>query len=70
VTQICVEETARESFKRGYRTTVISDAVSSYVPDLHAAVLKNFALKFGWVSTADEVIAAVKQQAASPAGGR
>jgi nicotinamidase-related amidase len=70
VTQICVEETARESFKRGYRTTVISDAVSSYVPDLHAAVLKNFALKFGWVSTADEVIAAVKQKAASPAGGR
>jgi nicotinamidase-related amidase len=27
VTQICVEETARESFKRGYRTTLISDAV-------------------------------------------
>lgn len=56
VTQICVEETARESFKRGYRTTIVSDAVSSYMPDLHAAVLKNFALKFGWVSTAAEVI--------------
>ena len=28
------------------------------MPDLHAAVLKNFALKFGWVSTAEEVIAA------------
>jgi nicotinamidase-related amidase len=56
VTQICVEETARESFKRGYRTTIISDAVSSYMPDLHAAVLKNFALKFGWVSTSAEVI--------------
>lgn len=57
VTQICVEETARESFKRGYRTTIVADAVSSYLPDLHAAVLKNFALKFGWVSTAAEVIA-------------
>jgi nicotinamidase-related amidase len=56
VTQICVEETARESSKRGYRTTIISDAVSSYMPDLHAAVLKNFALKFGWVSPAAEVI--------------
>jgi len=29
VTQICVEETARESSKRGYRTIIISDAVSS-----------------------------------------
>jgi nicotinamidase-related amidase len=56
VTQICVEETARESSKRGYRTTIVSDAVSSYMPDLHVAVLKNFALKFGWVSTAREVI--------------
>jgi nicotinamidase-related amidase len=59
VTQICVEETARESFKRGYRTTVISDAVSTYMPDLQAAVLKNFALKFGWVSTAAEIIKAL-----------
>ena len=59
VTQICVEETARESMKRGYRTTIVSDAVSSYMPDLHAAVLKNFALKFGWVSTANEVIGAL-----------
>jgi nicotinamidase-related amidase len=56
VTQICVEETARESSKRGYRTTLVSDAVSSYMPDLHAAVLKNFALKFGWVSPAGEIL--------------
>ena len=63
VTQICVEETARESFKRGYRTTIVSDAVSSYMADLHAAVLKNFALKFGWVSPAAEVIAALEGRA-------
>jgi nicotinamidase-related amidase len=56
VTQICVEETARQAFHYGYKTTLISDAVSSYVPDLHAATLKNFALKFGWVSTAREVV--------------
>ena len=62
VTQICVEETARESSKRGYRTTIISDAVSSYMPDLHTAVLKNFALKFGWVSPAAEVIAELRQR--------
>ena len=62
VTQICVEETARESSKRGYPTTIVSDAVSSYMPDLHAAVLKNFALKFGWVSPAAEVIAELRQR--------
>jgi nicotinamidase-related amidase len=64
VTQICVEETARESSKRGYRTTIISDAVSSYMPDLHAAVLKNFALKFGWVSPAATVIDELRQRRA------
>jgi len=56
VTQICVEESAREAFHHGYRTTVVTDAVSSYVPDLHAATLKNFALKFGWVADTDAVL--------------
>ncbi len=56
VTQICVEETAREAFHYGYRTTLVSDAVSSYAPDLHAAVLKNFAMKFGWVANSDTVL--------------
>ena len=62
VTQICVEETARESFHHGYPTTIVSDAVSSYMPDLHAAALKNFALKFGWVSPAAEIIAELRQR--------
>ena len=62
VTQICVEESARESFKRGYPTTIVSDAVSSYVPDLHAAVLKNFARKFGWVSPMEEVLDELRQR--------
>lgn len=56
VTQICVEETAREAFHHGYRTTVVSDAVSSFAPDLHAAALKNFAMKFGWVADTDTVL--------------
>lgn len=50
VTQICVEETAREAFHHGYPTTIVSDAVSSYAPDLHVATLKNFEMKFGWVT--------------------
>lgn len=59
VTQICVEETAREAFHRGFKTTLVSDAVSSYMEDLHEATLKNFAMKFGWVSKAGELIDAV-----------
>lgn len=59
VTQICVEETAREAFHYGYKTTVVSDAVSSFAPDLHNAMLKNFAMKFGWVKSAKEVVAGV-----------
>jgi nicotinamidase-related amidase len=49
VTQICVEETARESFHLGLKTVVLSDCVSSYDPGMHAATLKNFGLKFGRV---------------------
>jgi nicotinamidase-related amidase len=49
VTQICVEETARESFHLGFKTAVLSDGVSSYDPGMHAATLKNFSLKFGRV---------------------
>lgn len=56
VTQICVEETAREAFHYGYRTTLISDGVSSFAADLHAATLKNFAMKYGWVADAETAL--------------
>ena len=59
VTQICVEETAREAFHHGYKTTMAADAVSSFAPDLHEATLRNFAMKFGWVSSSDEILAAL-----------
>ncbi|HEX6892934.1 MAG TPA: isochorismatase family cysteine hydrolase, partial [Chryseolinea sp.] len=56
VTQICVEETAREAFHHGFRTTVVEDGVSSFAPDLHAATLKNFGMKFGWVARSERII--------------
>lgn len=59
VTQICVEETAREAFHHGFRTTLVEDAVSSFAPDLHAATLKNFAMKFGWVERSDVIVRAL-----------
>jgi nicotinamidase-related amidase len=55
VTQICVEETARQAFHYGYRTTIATDAVSSFDPELHAASLKNFAMKYGWVAPTDDI---------------
>jgi nicotinamidase-related amidase len=61
VTQICVEETAREAFHHGFRTTIVADAVSSFAPDLHAATLKNFAMKFGWVEPSADVIARIEK---------
>lgn len=59
VTQICVEETAREAFHHGYKTTLAEDAVSSFAPDLHRATLRNFAMKFGWVSPSAEIVEAL-----------
>jgi nicotinamidase-related amidase len=56
VTQICVDETARGAFREGLKTVMVSDAVSSFDPALHQATLANFAMKFGWVMTTDEVL--------------
>lgn len=71
VTQICVEESAREAFHHGFATTMVADAVSSFAPDLHAATLKNFAMKFGWVESCASVLQAlaVPGRAASPVPG-
>ena len=56
VTQICVEETAREAFHEGFLTTIVSDAVSTYLPHLGAATLENFGRKFGWVETSEALL--------------
>lgn len=63
VAQICVEQTAREAFHHGYRTTVVADGVSSFDPELKAAALKNFAMKFGWVADSETVIGWLGQAA-------
>lgn len=69
VTQICVEETAREAFHRGFRTTLVEDAVSSFASDLHVAALKNFAMKFGWVEPSARVIERLESMQGQQAGG-
>jgi nicotinamidase-related amidase len=59
VTQICVEETVREGFHRELEMVLISDGVSSFDPQLHAATLRNIAMKFGRVEPAAAVLEAV-----------
>jgi nicotinamidase-related amidase len=62
VTQICVEETVREGFHREFEMVLVSDGVSSFDPELHAATLRNVAMKFGRVDRA-----ALVQDALAPA---
>jgi nicotinamidase-related amidase len=56
VTQICVEDTARGAFHEGFQAAVVSDAVSSYAPELHRASLQTLAMKYGRVMTADDAL--------------
>ncbi len=64
VTQICVEETAREAFHHGLKTVVLSDCVSSFDPGMHAATLKNLAMKFGRVMDSGALAAEMGRRAA------
>jgi len=56
VTQICVEDTARGAFHEGFQAVVVSDAVSSYAPELHRASLQTLSMKYGRVMTAQEAL--------------
>jgi nicotinamidase-related amidase len=63
VTQICVEETVREGFHRGLEMVMVSDAVSSFDAQLHAATLRNVEMKFGRVEAAEAVRDALRIKA-------
>lgn len=69
VTQICVEETVREGFRDGFEMVVVADLVASFDEELHAATLKNLAMKFALVVPAAELHAAVAAAAADVAAG-
>ena len=68
-TNTCVQCAAFEAFNRDYGVVVVSDCVHSmYGDDLHAFGLDNVARCFGWVLTADEVIAKLGERVEAPAG--
>jgi nicotinamidase-related amidase len=56
VTQICVEDTARGAFHEGFQAAVVSDAVSSYAPELQRATLQTLSMKYGRVMTAHDAL--------------
>ena len=69
VTQICVEETVREGFHRGFEK-MVRDGVSLFDPELHAATLRNIEMKFGRVEASERLTAMEQAQwrlAAPPA---
>jgi nicotinamidase-related amidase len=62
VTQVCVEDTARQAFDHGYRTTIVSDAVSSRSPERHRITLDTFESHYGWVLTTDRMLEALAER--------
>ncbi len=60
-TEVCVHTTVREANDRGYECLVLSDCVASYFPEFQRVALEMIKAQggiFGWVSDADEFIAA------------
>jgi biuret amidohydrolase len=54
---VCVATTAREAADRGFKTIMVSDACTTLSEQMHQASLDTFNIAFGWVRTADEVVA-------------
>lgn len=54
---VCVGTTAREAADRGFKTIMVSDACTTLSEQMHQASLDTFNIAFGWVRTANEVVA-------------
>lgn len=60
LTDACVASSVREGFDRGYLCTVAEDACITSSPADHEAALRSLSKFFGWVTTADDILAALK----------
>jgi biuret amidohydrolase len=65
-TDVAVESTARAASDLQYRTIVVSDACQADSDESHARALDVFQKWFGETPTADEVLSALRRQAAAP----
>jgi biuret amidohydrolase len=65
-TDVAVESTARAASDLQYRTIVVSDACQADSDEAHARALDVLQKWFGETPTADEVLSALRRQAAAP----
>jgi nicotinamidase-related amidase len=56
-TSSCVDTTARDAADRGYRTVIVEDATAEIDEASHDAALRQFAVRWGRVWTAEETMA-------------
>lgn len=54
-TNTCVDSTIRYAFHRDFYVVLLEDCVASYREDLHKATIEEVPLRFGVVSTSDEI---------------
>lgn len=60
-TNICIESTIRHAFSLGYFPILVSDAVSQMGPSLtQEATLYNVRSAFGWVTTSEKLLSAIR----------
>ena len=59
-TDVCVSTTAREAADRGFKTVLVSDGCTTLSQRMHEASLETFNVAFGWVRTADEIVALLR----------
>jgi nicotinamidase-related amidase len=57
---VCVATTAREAADRSFQTIMVSDGCTTLSEQMHQASLDTFNIAFGWVRSADEVIALLR----------
>ncbi len=60
MTNMCCESTARDAYFRDYRVFFLADGTGAINEQMHLASLLNLAFGFAYVTTADEVIAALE----------
>ena len=70
-TEVCVQSTVREANNRGFESLILADCTGSYFPEFHESALAMFRAQgaiVGWVSTSEDLLAAVDRTPAPTKG--
>lgn len=58
---VCVATTAREAADRGFKTIMVGDGCTTFSEQMHQASLDTFNIAFGWVRSAEEIVALMQR---------